>query len=193
MIEKSSYFIVKKNINNKEQLAIKKHLCKVRRQLYINLFKAYYGWWNWVCICRTKGFGNTAVVLIPGDDREICYYSLLYLDQMLDKRSFDNAIILTRDPAVMTVASIFSKRILKVIHFGRKRAEALMQFYCLYEFNKKFICASIDEPTGRNGTILVGKKGTTKEEIFVIGVYQIYPFNKVAAPMSIGEMYSLHS
>lgn len=57
-----------------------------------------------------------------------------------------------------------------------------MQFYCLYEFDKRFICASLDEPNGRNGSALIGKRGTTVEEIFVIGVYRVYPFQRPEAP-----------
>ena len=62
-----------------------------------------------------------------------------------------------------------------------------MQFYCLYEFNKKFIVASLDEPYGRNGSALIGKKGTTKEEIFVSGVYRVYPFERPDEPEYTGD------
>lgn len=174
-------------LSKEEQKEVKKHLKKVKRQLYRNLLRAYYGWWCWFWVCRTKGFGNTAVVLIPGEDKEISYLSLLYLDQMLNARKHDNAIILTRDSLIMKTASMFSGRILKTQFFNRKKAEALMQFYCLYEFNKKFICASIDEPYGRNGSTLIGKRGTTKEEIFVIGIYRIYPFTRPEKPIYEGD------
>lgn len=170
-------------LSKEEQRKVKKHLRKVKMQLYKNLVKAYIGWWHWFWICRTKGFGDTAVVLIPGEDREISYYALLYLDQMLDKRKYKNAIILTHDQVVIKAASLFSERIIKAKYFSRKKAEALMQFYCLYEFNKKFICASIDEPNGRNGASILGKRGTTKEELFVVGVYKIYPFSKLEKPL----------
>lgn len=170
-------------LSKEEQRKVKKHLRKVKTQLYKNLIKAYIGWWHWFWICRTKGFGDTAVVLIPGDDKEISYYALLYLDQMLDKRKYKNAIILTHDQVVIKAASLFSERIIKAKYFSRKKAEALMQFYCLYEFNKKFICASIDEPNGRNGASILGKRGTTKEELFVVGVYKIYPFSKLEKPL----------
>ena len=174
-------------LSKEEQRKVRKHLRKVKRQLYRNLLRAYRGWWNWFLICRTKGFGNTAVILLPGEDKEISYLSLLYLDQMLENRKHDNAIILTHDQVVITAAPLFSDRILKVKHFSRKKAEALMQFYCLYEFNKKFICASLDEPHGRNGSVLIGKRGTTKEEIFVIGVYRLYPVERPDKPVYMGN------
>lgn len=164
-----------------------KHLRKVKRQLYKNLFKAYGGWWHWRKIKKIKGFDNTAVVLLPSCDREINHLALLYLDDMLKSREHDNAIILTHDPEVIKAAHLYSDKIFKVVSFSRKKAERIMQFYCLYEFNKKFIVASLDEPYGRNGSALIGKKGTTKEEIFVIGVYRVYPFERPAEPAYDGE------
>ena len=172
-------------LSKEEQKEVKKHLKKVKRQLYRNLLRAYYGWWCWFWVCRTKGFGNTAVVLIPGEDKEISYLSLLYLDQMLDARKHDNAIILTHDSVVIKAAPYFSNRILKAKAFSRKKAEALMQLYCLYEFNERFFVASLDEPNGRNGSRLVGKRGTTIEEVFVIGVYRLYPVNRPPLPQLV--------
>lgn len=167
--------------------ATEKHLRTVKRQLYKNLIKAYSGWWQWRKIKKVKGFNNTAVVLLPTCEREVNHLALLYLDDMLKSRRHDNAIILTHDPEVLKAASLYSNKILKVIPFSRKKAEHIMQFYCLYEFNKKFIVASLDEPYGRNGSALIGKRGTTKEEVFVIGIYRIYPFERPDEPVYTGE------
>lgn len=163
------------------------HLKQVKRQLYKNLFSAYQGWWQWHKIIKGKGVENTAVVLLPSCDREINHLALLYLDQMLESRRYTNAVILTHDPAVVKSAVLFSKNILRVTSFSRKNAEHLMQFYCLYEFDKRFIVASLDEPYGRKGSALIGKKGTTAEEIFVIGVYRVYPFERPEAPLYSGD------
>lgn len=157
-----------------------KHLKQVKRQLYRNLISAYRGWWEWHKIVKGKGVGdNTAVVLLPSCEREINHLALLYLDSMLSRRKYKNAVILTHDPAVKKCAQLFSPNILRVVSFSRKKAEHLMQFYCLYEFDKRFICASLDEPNGRNGSALIGKRRITKEEIFAVGVYRIHPFEKV--------------
>lgn len=171
----------------KPDKAIEKHLREVKRQLYKNLIAAYKGWWHWVMVNRMKGINaGTAVVLLPDCDRETNYLALLYLDDMLKARRYVNAVILTHDPAVLKAAPLFSKKILKTVSFSRKKAEHLMQYYCLYEFNKRFIVASLDEPNGRNGSALIGKRGTTKEEIFVIGVYRVYPFIRPEAPRHDG-------
>lgn len=159
-----------------------KHLNKVKRQLYRNLFASYCGWWQWHKITKRKNISNSAVVLLPSCEREINLLALLYLDSMLKSRQYVNAIILTCDPVVQKSARLFSNNIIDVISFSRKKAENLMHYYCLYEFDERFIVASLDEPNGRNGSALIGKKGTTKEEIFVIGVYRIYPFSRPKMP-----------
>ncbi len=48
-----------------------------------------------------------------------------------------------------------------------------MKFYSLYMFTDRLVIASLDEPDGRNGERMVGKKGITVGEIFPIGVYWI--------------------
>ena len=127
------------------------------------------------------------MILLPSCDREINHLALLYLDDMLKSRKYKNAVILTHDNAVKKTASLFSQNILRVVSFSRKKAEHLMQFYCLYEFDKRFTVASLDEPNGRNGSALIGKRGTTVEEIFVIGVYRVYPFTRPEAPVYTGN------
>ena len=163
------------------------HLKEVKRQLYRNLLASYRGWWQWHQVIKGKGVKNTAVVLLADCDREVNYLALLYLDAMLESRGHDNAVILTHDPQVIKSAGLFSQKILRVVSFSRKKAEDLMQFYCLYEFDKRFTVASLDEPNGRNGSVLIGKRGTTREEIFVIGVYRVYPFQWPAAPSYSGN------
>lgn len=167
-------------------MSTSKHLRRVKRQLYLNLISAYRGWWHWHQVSKGVG-GGTAIILLPSCDREINHLALLYLDAMLKSRKYRDAIILTHDAAVEKCAPLFSKNILRVVRFSRKKAEHLMQFYCLYEFDKRFICASLDEPNGRNGSALIGKRGTTVEEIFVIGVYRVYPFTRPDAPSYSGD------
>lgn len=169
-------------------MSTSKHLKQVKRQLYINLIATYRGWWQWHKVIKGKGVtANTAVILLPDCNRETNHLSLLYLDDMLKSHNYKNAVILTHDPAVKKSVSLFSQNILRVISFSRKKAEHLMQFYCLYEFDKRFTVASLDEPNGRNGSALIGKRGTTVEEIFVIGVYRVYPFQRPEAPVYTGD------
>ena len=163
------------------------HLTEVRRQIYHNLWAAYRGWWEWHKLNRKKGVHNAMIILLPSCDREINYLSLLYLDQMLDNRKRKNAVILTRDPVVVKCAPLFSTRVLYVIPFSDEKVNNLLHYYSLFEFDKRLIVASIDKPYGRNGNVLIGKRGTTKEEVFVIGVYQINPNNRPNGPCYDGK------
>ena len=167
---------------------ISRHLRMVRSQMRRNFFRSILGWWHWHVVTRTKGFlPQTAVVLIPGTDKETNLLALLYLDQLLDSRRWKNAVVLSHDPAAIKSAHLFSQRILAVKKFSRKKAERLMQYYCLCEFDKRFVIASAIEPYGRNGDRLVGKRGTTLEDVFVIGVYRIWPFVRPELPVYDGD------
>lgn len=166
---------------------VKRHLREAKYQLYMKLFNAYRGLWQWHLINKTPEFDKTEVVLLPGIDHETNYLALIYLDKLLDRKGADNAVILTFDPGVLKAAKLFSDRILDVREFNRKKCEHLMQLYSLYEFAPNFTCASIDEPYGRIGDKLIGKRGTTKEEVFVIGVYRVYPFERPERPQYAGD------
>lgn len=164
-----------------------KHLLNVKVHLYLNLIAAYRGWWCWHRVICAKDVDNTAIILFPSNDMEINYLGLLYLDQMLDLRKFDNAIILTDNEIIKKSSNLFSNRILNVLDVSRRNIDDLIQFYCLYEFDKRFIVASIDDPHGRNGSRMLGKKGITKEEIFVIGIYKLYPIKRPKRPCYCGS------
>lgn len=180
-----------KQLTPAEKRAVKKHLRQVKRKLYQNLIKAYKGWWYWHTLMRKykkKDIKNTAVILIPDTNLRDGYLALLYLEKMISQHKFKKALILTHNEIVKESAQFFSKRILDVVHCPRDMAEKLMQFYCLYEFDKRFFCASLDEPYGRNGSRMIGAKGVTAEEIFAIGVYRIYPYEKQRRPGHLDEI-----
>jgi hypothetical protein len=172
-------------LTKEEKKAVEKHLKEVRRQLYKNLCKAYRGWWYWHCTLKKykkQNIAQSAVVLLPGSDERDNYLTLLYLDRMLKQHKFAKALILTHSDVVKANAGLFSGNILDIVDCPRKKAEELMQFYCLYNFDKRFFCASLDEPYGRNGSRMIGAKGISPEEIFAIGVYRIYPYIKQEPP-----------
>lgn len=138
-----------------------------------NLIEVYRGWWFWHRLVKRYRLGHTRVVLLPGENYSYHFNALLYLDEMLSHHQYESAVILSIDTAAAKAASLFSKNILAVEQISRKQAERLMQFYCLYEFDPRFIIASLDEPNGRNAAGLIGKNGTTVAELIAIGVYQL--------------------
>ncbi len=153
--------------------------------------QCYYGLFLWhYLVKKNPEIKNTAVILIPTVNDIDSYYALLYADQYVKNKRRDNAVILTHDSRINKVIGDFSDKIIKVIPFSRKKSEALMQYATLYDFDERLIIASLNEPKGRNGTSPVGVKGITEEEIFAVGVYGCFPFEKelpVSFPNSIFE------
>ena len=149
--------------------------------------RAYKGRRWWKKLVSKYQIDNTAVILMPSKDSEINFYALLYLDQMIKSRNYDNALILTYDPVVKKCAYMFSQMIIDVKFFSREKAEDLMQYYCLYEFDNRLIVASLDEPYGRNGSAFIGRKELTSEEIFATGVYRLYPVTRPKLPNYVGK------
>ena len=125
---------------------------------------------------------RTAVILIPDGDRECSFFALAYLNRLLEQRGWENAILLSTDTLIPKCADYFSNRILAVKILRPEQENDLLQLACLYRFDDRFICASVDCPEGRNGSALIGKKGLTKEEIFVVGVYGLCPFQQAHIP-----------
>ena len=165
---------------------VKKHLRKIRWQLFKNFVSTCRGWLSWRWLIhkyRKDDIAYSAIILMPNaNDHTSNYLALRYLDQMLDSRGFSKALILTSSNEVVETAGMFSKKIISVVKYSRKKAERLMLFYSLYAFDKRFILASLDEPFGRNASRMIGQKGITAEELFVIGVYKVYPYKKMKPP-----------
>ncbi len=160
---------------------------RIRHLMRKNLIDTYRGWWVWHRVVRKYHIGATAVVLMPGTNRQYNRSALLFLDQMLKQRKYDNAVILTVDKVVAACAELFSENIRAVEYISRRRAEQLMQFYCLYEFDPRFIVASLDEPDGRNAGRLVGLRGTTVDELMALGVYKLPVCERPRLPVYAGN------
>lgn len=160
---------------------------RLRHLMRKNLIKTYRGWWVWHRIVRKYHIAATAVVLMPGANREYNRSALLFLDQMLRQRRYENAVIVTTDQAAAACAGLFSENICGVECISKKQAGQLMQFYCLYEFDPRFIVASLDEPEGRNAWRLEGIRGTTVEELIALGVYKLPAYEKPKMPAYQGR------
>jgi len=155
---------------------------EIKRLMRHNLLESYRGWWIWHRLVKRYYLGRTRVILLPSCNTAYNYAALRYVDQMLSLHHYDDAIFLSVDPVISKAAGLFSKNILAVETIARKQAERLMQYYCLYDFDPRFVVASLDEPNGRNAVGLIGRNGTTVEELVAIGVYQIPNFIKEAVP-----------
>lgn len=161
----------------KQSKEVRNRLAELRRDMIADLFRSYRGWFQWKKINLTEGIGNTEVVLFPSNHTELNFLALVYLDEYLKKNKRDNAILLTFDERINKSAHLFSRKILKIQDFSRRKAEDLMQLYCLYKFTHNLTIISLDEPYGRNAYKVVGKNDTALEDVFKICIYGIWPEN----------------
>lgn len=132
----------------------------------------------WISFIENYKLGDRDfVLLMPSANRDYNYYSLLYINQFIQEKKADKVYILTFDEKVKKSYHLFSDKT-EVVHFSREDARKLMKFYSLYMFTDKLIIASLDEPEGRTGIQLIGKKGITLEEIIAVGVFGLREFRK---------------
>lgn len=166
----------------------KNYIRSERKKKLKEVFRGWYVWHGLVKKYDMKGkYVNTAVILLPQNDTENCFFALLYLDRMLSLRQFDAAILLTVSPLSDELVSIFSEKVLSVELLSSNDADALLQYYELVEFDPRFIAASLDEPNGRNGRALIGVSDITVEEMVVIGIYKIIPYVQKKRPTYHGK------
>lgn len=148
-------------------------------QFIHNLIRCRYGFFLWHYLTKKHLISpNSAVILFPDCRDRDNYYGMLYMDQYLRQNNRESALVLTRDIRVPKSIGDFSEHIIKTIYISRAKADALIQYALLYDFDDRFVIAALDIPAGRNGSRLVNLKGLTEEEVFAVGVYKLHPFCK---------------
>ena len=133
----------------------------------------------WIDLIETYGINNNdQVILFPSEYDEWAYYGAVHLDRFIKTFGYKRAIALCHDEKIMDCIREHSINP-EIHHFSREKAEKLMAFYSLYLFTDNLIIFSPNEPAGRNGNALVGKKGITVEDVVV---YTLYRLNKLSKP-----------
>ncbi len=112
------------------------------------------------------------VVIIPENDIETQKIALKYLPQFLKKKYAKRAIVLLwEEKHYQTEEWIDDSIEIKICK--KEDIDAIIQFYCLYEFASNLVIASLKQPSGRMGLGIVGHKGLKFEEVFAGVVYGI--------------------
>lgn len=168
--------------------------CQLKQKLNESIEKAYNGRKLWLDIFeKYKLSDRDYVILMPSLNSEYNYYALLHLDEFVRKVKAEKIIILTYDDRVQSTGKLFTNRIHDICYFSRENMELLMKFYCLYMFTDKLIIVSLEEPEGRSGKQLIGKKGITLEEIIAIGIYGLEKCEKITQPYYDGNDENIKS
>lgn len=129
---------------------------------------AYKGREDWIRLISEYNIGDRDyVVLFPKIDREINDIAVKYVERLTEN---GNVLLLTHDDVLLNMNEIKG---LNTKFYSREDAENLMKFYALYQFTDRLIIVSLDEPEGRTGRNLAGKKGITLEEIIALGIFGV--------------------
>ena len=147
------------------------------------LKKACEGREYWLWLMETYHLENGKyVILIPSPCTRDAYLSLLFLENFIKEKGIKSVIILSTDVIIKNVAFLFSDKIEDVIIIDEKIKEAILKFYCLYEFSNRFVIASLTQPKGRKGIGLLQTKKFCYAEIFAVVVYGLDEGNKIESP-----------
>lgn len=112
------------------------------------------------------------VIILPSSKRQYNEPALIYLKEFLDKRGVKEALVLTYDEWVLNMKEKYQE-FAQIEQCQKDDIKALLQFYCLYEFAPNIVIGSLEEPSGRMGTGIIGKKNLTAEEVFKGIVYSL--------------------
>ncbi len=127
----------------------------------------------------TKPKPNDRILLFPNLDWECNLQGMRYLDTYLQRVNADKAIIITIENNVKRDIQLYSDNVRSIIEISAEQAERLIALYELHIFDNRFVVISLDRPFSRNGSSLVGYKGTTVEQLVAIGIYGIIPFRRL--------------
>ena len=127
----------------------------------------------WMNFVKKYNIDNTKYVLIlPETQHNYNESALKNLPDFLKKRGIKQAYILSYDPYVIAQNEKVSDQITIVVA-SEEEIQNLIQLYCLYEFAPNVLIGSLQEPSGRKGSALIGKKGLSAEEVFAGVVYSL--------------------
>lgn len=148
-----------------------------------NLNKAGKGRDFWIRIMETQGGAEGLyVILIPDGDIRDAYLSLLFLEDFIEEKGASGVLILANNPTVQEAAPFFCGKIKRIIPIDLEMEEAILKFYCLYEFSNRLVIASLSEPVGRRGAGLVQTGKLCYAEAFAVIVYGLAQCRRREAP-----------
>lgn len=113
------------------------------------------------------------VVILPSTEALYNEPAITELPRFLRKRGIKKAFVFTSDEDVL--ARQISAEDVEILLIKQEASElkALVQLYNLYEYAPNVIIASLEEPSGRMGKQLIGKKNLTSDEVFAGIVYSL--------------------
>lgn len=143
-------------------------LCK---RLFV-AFQGYILWHN--IVHKNKLPGDCAVILVPDPvDEECALYAVKYLTTFFRCSGFNSAIFLSDYPQLNNLIDDYQvrKNVTKVIPLKKKKLDQIIAFKTANLDDIRLIIASLDIPYSRNGLNFLRSGALSKEEAFLIGIY----------------------
>lgn len=139
----------------------------------------FRGWMFWHRICKRHRNEKFLVVFIPYSDEPYNYCALLYLDDLLSSRMYEKAILISTDNNTLEYAKTYhcASKILENISCSEKEAYDLLKYYSLYNFDDRFVLATMRRPYGKDISRITSIPNFDYEEAFAYGVYNIAPYS----------------
>ena len=141
--------------------------------LLLGFLKAFKGLLLWKKL--EKKFNADKYILMPKEKEEYNFFTLLYMDEFIEKNGdIKKIILLTFDKGVKKSLKIFANtNKVEIYPITRKKAEYIIQYYALYEFSTKLKIISLTEPYDTCGENLIGVKGVTKEDLVCFDILRL--------------------
>lgn len=164
----------------------------MKELLQKKLEKARDGKEYWLWLMETYNLSDGKyIILVPDSCTQDAYLSLLFLEDFIKQKNIKSVIILSTDFIIKEVSVLFSDKIEEVIIIDKKIKEAIIKFYCLYEFSSRFIIASLTQPKGRKGTGLLKTGKLCYAEIFAVIIYGLEEVKKNESPFTEEERLNM--
>lgn len=144
--------------------------------LYVQLFRALRGYLLWHNIVHHHISGNCAVILVPpSEDNTYARYAVKHLDAFFRYNYFKNVIFLSAGYQLDEMFREYGmdKRVQEMINLSPKKIDNLLAFCNANLDDGRLIIASLDVPYGRNMMDYLKTGVLSKEEIFLVGVYNV--------------------
>ena len=145
---------------------------------YLDAFKGF-GLWHRIVHSYNRKSNEFVIVLPPiKEDRECVYYTLLHLDEFLNRVYANTAILISSDAIIKEIIPYFSKRVRAIVLLKENNIDKIISYYSLCPFDDRLVVSSLTRPEWRDGIELIGKNDISKEELVVIGLLRLNKLKK---------------
>jgi len=150
------------------------------------MVKAFLGRWLWIKLKNKYDVENKGiyVIMMPDADREFNEFALRHIDDFLNYRKGNAAVILTTDKWTIDNSSSFSERIAATELITKRDYHYYYHYYYYYYyygFSENFIMMSLQGCYGKRLALAEHLNGITKEDMVCLGLYVIRNWEEIEA------------